>query len=175
MWTFLSCWFFSNLAAEEVWMSAMGEVKWWVWRRGGRAALQWFTVSRSMKAATAAHLSYSKNHNSHKHNWNFIECKTTGSKIQFLKGSTSGGEVEFTFSRSCKEDIRSFLPSLFSSCAGFPLSSFSPSRTVGCGETLFFCFFLYFPCWRVPCCPLTLLMHAFSQHPVRENNRRRLV
>lgn len=98
-----------------------------------------------MKAATAAHLSYSKNHNSHKHNWNFIECKTTGSKIQFLKGSTSGGEVEFTFSRSCKEDIRSFLPSLFSLCAGFPLSSFSPSRTVGCGETLFFLFFSLFP------------------------------
>lgn len=94
-----------------------------------------------MKAATAAHLSYSKNHNSHKHNWNFIECKTTGSKIQFLKGSTSGGEVEFTFSQSCKKDIRSFLPSLFSLCAGFPLSSFSPSRSVGYGEALCFVFF----------------------------------
>lgn len=115
----------------------------------GWAQLLWFTVSRSMKAATAAHLSYSKNHNSHKHNWNFIECKTTGSKFQFLRESTCGGEIEFTFSQSCKEDIWSFL---FSFCAGFPLSSFSPTHTVGCGEALCVCFFLfvffflYFPC-----------------------------
>lgn len=35
------------------------------------------------------------NHNSHKHNWNFIECKTTGSK--FLGTSLLSGELEFTF------------------------------------------------------------------------------
>lgn len=98
-----------------------------------------------MKAATAAHLSYSKNHNSHKHNWNFIECKTTGSKIQFLKGSTSGGEVEFTFSRSCKEDIRSFLPSLFFFVRRLPSVLFLSIAHCWMWRNFVFLFFSLFP------------------------------
>lgn len=102
-----------------------------------------------MKAATAAHSSYSENHNSHKHNWDFIECKTTGSKLQFLKESTSGGETEFTFSQSSQQDIRSFLPALFFLLllpvqASLSRSSLSLRRAALDVERRFcFCFYLF--------------------------------
>lgn len=113
--------------------------------RGGR--LLWFTAKATPWKQSLQPTSATPNHNSHKHNWNFIECKTTGS-IQVFRNCYLGSK-ELTF-QSHEEDIRPLAPLYFLRSRPLsPCAVWDPEK--------------HFPMVRcVPHCPQSVLMDAFS-------------